>query len=162
MAMADLSIANDTDDAVSYRYFIAAPMSGLPADEYPPFRDWVMSLVNELETADAPVYFAGRTIASSAQFSTSAYAATHDLKALKASEEFVLVYPTKCHSSAIFEAGIAIGLGLKVTILTPNRSELVFMLQSPEVYGALNWSPGVKIIEYGSQLPAVSEVAAAL
>ena len=158
MAIAELAKEDPEGDAVRYRYFIAAPMSGLPKAEYPAFRRWVMEVVALLEAEhDAPVYFAGRDLSTADAFSSPAYAAAHDLKALKASEEFVLFYPKQCHSSAIFEVGVAVALGLNVTIFTPDRSELIFMLRSPEAYSELEWAGAVRLIEYGRQLPVASE-----
>lgn len=162
MAIAELEHADQEGEAMRYRYFLAAPMSGLASEDYPAFRDWVMTIVDALESDGDRVYFAGRSIASVTEFNTPTYAAVHDLEAIKASEEFILLYPRRCHSSALFEAGIAVGLGQRVTVFTPDRKELVFMLQNTEAYELLEWTNSVRIIEYGDQPPVAAAVKNAL
>ena len=158
MTLAESSEFSQASEPMRYRYFVAAPMSGLNAEEYPDFRRWVMGVVDHLESDGDPVYFAGRKIEQSSDFNSPKYAAVHDLEAIKTSDEFVLIYPRQCNTSAIFEVGVAVGLGLKVTIFTSNRNELVFMLRNTEAFAVLDWANTVKIIEYGDRLPVASTI----
>ncbi|WP_138512302.1 hypothetical protein [Maricaulis alexandrii] len=147
-----------------YKFFLAAPMSSLNKDEYASTRDWAMRLTWELERVHGgnSVYYAGRNITTSNEFTPADEAAKTDVDAVLNARHFLLFYPIASHTSAHFELGLAAGLGRDVTIITPSRDTLPFLLQHPEALAKTGLSKPIRVIEYGDHLPVAGDIALTL
>jgi hypothetical protein len=82
------------------------------------------------------VYWAGEKIEHMADFDTIDISVLDDLKALEQCRCFVLVYPAKLASSALFEAGYALALKRPSHYFVRDRDDLPFLLR--ELPGAVS------------------------
>lgn len=115
--------------------FIAAAMAGHEGDTaYQANRDVVMSLIEVLkkDCGCPEVFYAGTQMPSMDKFDPETLALQMDLTALRKSRNFILYYPEKLPSSALYEAGWALVLGKPSLYLTgegdPTVTGLPFLL----------------------------------
>jgi len=114
-----------------YDVFIAAAMAGHEGDaEYQQSRSEVLALIDTLKTKCncKSVFYAGSTITSKAEFEPEALALVSDLQAMRESRSFILYYPTKLPSSALYEAGWALILGKPSIYIVRDKAGLPFLL----------------------------------
>ena len=93
-----------------YDVFLSAPMAALDSDDdYRKSRSDVKKVFDAFKThCGFSVYWAGEKIESIRDFDTMDTSVITDLRAIKDSRYFVLLYPQKLVTSALFEAGYAI------------------------------------------------------
>jgi hypothetical protein len=114
-----------------YDVFIAAAMAGHEGDaEYQQSRSEVLALIDTLKTKCncKSVFYAGSAITSKAEFEPEALALVSDLQAMRESRSFILYYPTKLPSSALYEAGWALILGKPSIYIVRDKAGLPFLL----------------------------------
>ena len=134
-----------------YEVFLSTPMSAF-SDEaaYASHRNFVIKLISVLRECAAieDVYFAGDEVKTVGDFEAPEDALTKDLAALRDSEILLMVYPEKMVSSALVEAGIAMGLEKPCLFFVRRREDLPYLLVSAERVGQSDEMPTVKIFEY--------------
>lgn len=75
------------------------------------------------------IYYAGKTIGTSADFSPSDDALEQDLGALQRSKALLLIYPDKIATGALVELGYAMALKQPVAILVRSHEDLPYFLR---------------------------------
>lgn len=121
--------------------FLSVPMAAFSSDaQYQPFRAEAMKVVAALrERCGLTVFCALEKIESLKQFDTYGDGAREDIETLERSANFVMLYPEKLTTSALFEAGYALARGLPCRFFVRNQSEdaykLPFLMRKlPEVF----------------------------
>ncbi len=116
-----------------YRYdvFLSTPMAAYANDdEYKAGRVQYAQLFDALRNGcGLAVYWAAEKIESMADFDALDVSALDDLKALDESRHFMLVYPQKLATSALFEAGYALALGRFCHYFVRERDDLPFLMR---------------------------------
>ena len=115
--------------------FVAAPMAALPDQTaYARQREETLELVEALRTSCKfeSVFYAGREISSVADFEAADISVGDDFEALASSERFVLLFTHPVVTSALVEAGAAIGLKKPSLYLVRKRDDLPFLLRQAE------------------------------
>ncbi|HEY6909540.1 MAG TPA: TIR domain-containing protein [Myxococcales bacterium] len=130
--------AGDTAAKYSWDVFLSAPMAAYPDDaSYVPARLEVKKIFDALKgECGLRVYWAAEKIERLADFETIDVSVTGDVRALEASRYFVLIYPQKLPSSALFEAGYACALERPSHYFVRERHDLPFLMR--ELPGALS------------------------
>lgn len=121
----------------SYDVFLSVPMAAFETDvQYKAFRADAMKVVSALrDSCGLRVYCALENIASMDDFDSYGASAKTDLKALHDSTNFVLIYPQRLVSSALFEAGYALARGMPSRFMVHKASDLPFLMRKlPEVF----------------------------
>lgn len=121
----------------AYDVFLSAPMASLKTDaEYQPFRSEVMKVADALRKGcNLRVFCALDTILSVDDFDLHGVSARDDLDALRKSSSFVMLYPQKrttsekLATSALFEAGYALALGLPSRFFVKDEEDLPYLMQ---------------------------------
>lgn len=115
-----------------YDVFVGTAMAavGAPEDYQLRMRD-ALRVVAALESIPSisRVYFAAREIETMQDFAPSDKALSDDLEALRASRNFLLYYPSREATSAIYEAGWALVLGKPSVYLVRSTADLPFLLR---------------------------------
>jgi pimeloyl-ACP methyl ester carboxylesterase len=104
-----------------YDVFVAAAMAGHEGDDaYKESREAVLRLIAILQKdCGCPrVFYAGTTMPSKDKFDPKILALQMDLRNLRDSRNFILYYPERIASSALYEAGWALLLGKPSLYLT--------------------------------------------
>lgn len=128
--------------------FISSPMAAIQDDEkYKENRKNVLKLVEVFrkECKFKSVYFAGHEIESMKDFEAPNISAGDDIQELRASKYFVLHYPEKIVSSVLFEAGVALELGIPSLYFVKDRDHLPFLMRQAEMAFS-----NVKIYEFNT------------
>jgi hypothetical protein len=114
-----------------YDVFLSAPMASFKSDaEYQPFRANVMKVVTALrDRCGLSVFCALDALESMSDFETRGVSLLEDLRVLHDSGNFVLLYPEKLASSALFETGYALALGLPSRLFVPEEDVLPYLMQ---------------------------------
>jgi hypothetical protein len=131
---------NDLDAAVraaldrdrpTYDVFLSVPMASLESDaQYQPFRSDVLKVVRALrERCGLSVFCALEAIESIHDFDTYGVGAREDVEALEHSAHFVMIYPQRLASSALFEAGYALARGMPCRFFVRQLNELPFLMR---------------------------------
>lgn len=122
--------------------FLSTPMASFASDaEYRNYRANVMKVFKAIkEGCGYRVYWAAENIETMSDFDTLDVSVNDDLSALAGSRCFVLIYPEKLASSALFEAGYALANGLHSHYFVENRDNLPFLMR--ELAGPI---PNVRI-----------------
>lgn len=109
----------------AYDVFLSVPMAALDTEaRYQAFRNEAMKVVNALEQrCGLRVYCALRDIPTMKAFDTGGAAANDDLAMLERSAHFVMLYPEKLATSALFEAGYALARGLPCRFFVRDQSQ---------------------------------------
>lgn len=127
--------------------FIAAAMAGHDTDEeYQKSRNDVLLVIKQLEEKCNVhnIYYAGQKLKSKKKFEAKSLSLEIDMNALRSSRYFLLLYPQKLVSSVLFEAGIALALGIPSVYFVKDRKNLPFLMEQA---GQADIKPGVKIYE---------------
>lgn len=121
--------------------FLSVPMASFASDaQYQPFRAEAMKVVTALrEQAGLTVFCALEKIESLKQFDTYGDGARDDIEMLERSANFVMLYPQKLPTSALFEAGYALARGLPCRFFVRDQGKdefrLPFLMRKlPEVF----------------------------
>lgn len=131
-----------------YDVFLSVPMAGWPAKEYEQGWQDIKKVFDALKECGLRVYWSGETINTVAKFQSTDVSANKDLPAIERSRHFMLVYPKKLPTSAIFEAGFAFALGKPARYFTPVFADLPYLMrklpvhagvQPPSVHSADEW-----------------------
>ena len=120
--------------AFEYDVFLSAPMAALNDNAaYQKSRAETLKVFNALH-ADCgfKVYWAMENIESIDQFDSRDAAVLEDLTALDKSATFVLLYPEKLATSALFEAGYALALGRRSHFFVRETKQLPYLMQKLE------------------------------
>ncbi len=120
----------------TYDVFLSVPMAAFDTDaQYKSFRADAMKVVSALrDRCGLRVYCALENIPSIENFDPFGASVKNDLEALHDSANFVLIYPERLVSSALFEAGYALARGLPCRFMVQKTSDLPFLMRKlPEV-----------------------------
>jgi hypothetical protein len=129
---------HETIKIIDFRHdvFISSPMAAIQNDEkYKENRKDVKKIaeVFHKECKFKSVFFAGQEIESLKDFEAPNISAADDIQELRASKYFVLHYPEKIVSSVLFEAGVALELGIPSLYFVKDRNHLPFLMQQAEM-----------------------------
>lgn len=129
-------------DSFLYDVFLSTPMAAFPTDaEYRKGRAEFKKIFDSLkQDCGLSVYWAAEKIESMSDFDTLDISVLDDLNALGKSRFFVLIYPEKLVTSALFEAGYALALNRFSHYFVRDRSVLPFLMR--EIPGS---NPNVRI-----------------
>ncbi len=124
--------------AIGYDVFLSAPMAAFDDDAaFVAFRAEIKKLFDVLtKECGRRVYWAAEKVEHKADFETRDISALDDLRAIERSRYFMLVYPERMATSAIFEAGYALARGHVSHYFVRDRDHLPFLLQ--ELPGAVH------------------------
>lgn len=117
--------------------FLSVPMASFDSDaQYRPFRAEAMKVVTALrERCKLTVFCALEAIESMDHFDLHGVSAEEDMRILHESGNFVMLYPQKLATSALFEAGYALALGLPSRFFVKNDKDLPYLMQRlPEAF----------------------------
>lgn len=121
--------------------FLSVPMASFESDaQYQPFRAEAMKVVDALRgRCGLSVFCALESIESINQFDTYGVSAREDIEKLEQSANFVMLYPERMTSSAIFEAGYALARGIPCRFFVRNQHDAKYQLpflmrKLPEVF----------------------------
>lgn len=131
-----------------YDVFISSAMAGLHTEEdYKNYRNEAIHLEKILKSKCnfKSVFYAGRDIKTKAEFEAQNISLHNDFVALVESKYFLLLYPDKIVTSAIFEAGWALALGKPSVYYVRNRHDLPFLMAQA---GDASLDSKVTIYEY--------------
>jgi TIR domain-containing protein len=115
----------------TYDVFLSAPMAAYRDDaEFKSARADIKKVFDAL-TRDCglKVFWAAEKIESIDAFDSADVSVSEDLLALERSRSFVLIYPQKLASSALFEAGYALALKRPSHYFVRDREDLPFLLR---------------------------------
>ncbi len=118
-----------------YDVFVAAAMAAHEDDPaYQQSRDDVLSLVRTLreDCGFSSVFYAGAELPDKDAFDPKLLALQTDLAALRASRYFLLYFPEKIATSALYEAGWALILGKPSLYLVRKPDDLPFLLSNAQ------------------------------
>lgn len=119
-----------------YDVFLSAPMASFKDDsEYQPFRAEVLKVIQALHDCELSVFCALEAVASMGEFDTHGISTHDDMDILEHSGSFVMLYPQKLATSALFEAGYALALGRPSLFFVRNEEDLPYLMQRlPEAF----------------------------
>lgn len=118
----------DVESAIDV--FLSAPMASFDGDsEYQAFRQNVLKVVKPLRDWGVSVFCALEAIDSMDKFDTHGISTQEDIRRLQKCTHFVMLYPQKLATSALFEAGYALALGRPSLFFVRNENDLPFLLQ---------------------------------
>jgi hypothetical protein len=113
-----------------YDVFLSAPMASFTDDtQYQPFRTEVLKVIQALRDRGLSVFCALEAIDSMSKFDTHGISAHEDIDLLEHSGSFVMIYPEKLATSALFEAGYALALGRPSLYFVRNEQDLPYLMQ---------------------------------
>jgi hypothetical protein len=114
-----------------YDVFFSTPMAGFLTDaEYQSGRANFKTVFDSLkQQCGLSVYWGAEKISSMKDFDTMDISAIDDLRALQQSRQFVLLYPQKLATSALFEAGYALALNRFSRYFVRDRDDLPFLMR---------------------------------
>lgn len=117
--------------------FLSVPMAAFETEaQYQAFRAEAMKVVTALrQHSGLRVFCAIERIESIKQFDTYGVGAREDIEALNDSANFVLIYPERLVTSALFEAGYALARGMPCRFFVRKTTDLPFLMRKlPEVF----------------------------
>jgi hypothetical protein len=120
-----------TGKKFTYDVFLSTPMAAFKTDaDYRSGRAEFKKIFDALkQQCGLSVYWASEKIESIDDFDTLDVSAMDDLVALKQSHRFILLYPQKLPTSALFEAGYALALDCDSHYFVHNRGDLPFLMR---------------------------------
>jgi hypothetical protein len=130
--------------------FLAMAMAALDTEEqYQSYRNQALQIEKWLHDycGFRSVFYASRNIETRDKFEAEDSSLIEDLKALRRSKYFMLVYPEKIVSSVLFEAGLAVALGKPSVYFIRDRGSVPFLMRKAE---QANIPSGVRIHEYAN------------
>ena len=136
---------------IKYELFVSAPMTALryiESENYEKFRADVIEAIEHIKMADGNelIYSAFTRIKSYDDLEPHKIGTKRDLRALANSNNYLLIYPTSCGTSALYEAGYAYALRKPSLYLIREGVTLPFSL-----LGAGATDELVTIVEYSSR-----------
>ncbi len=142
---------DDKENEVEYELFVSAPMTALKyidSENYEKFRADVIEAIEHIKMSEGSefIYSAFKRIKSYDDLEPHKIGTKKDLKALENSHNFLLIYPTSCATSALYEAGYAYALRKPSLYLIREGVTLPFSL-----LGAAAIDDLVTIVEYSSR-----------
>lgn len=134
--------ANTGTQKFTYDVFLSTPMAAFSTDAaYQSARAEFKKVFDTLkQDCGLSVYWAAENIEKMSDFDTLDVSVLDDLKALQDSGRFVLIYPQKIATSALFEAGYALALKRFSHYFVRDRDDLPFLMR--ELAGS---NPNVRI-----------------
>jgi hypothetical protein len=129
--------ASTTASEFRYDVFLSAPMASYRDDaRYVSARSEVKKVFDALKGGcGLRVFWAAERIEHLSDFDTLDVSVAGDVRALEASRHFVLLYPEKLPTSALFEAGYACALNRSSHYFVRERRDLPFLMR--ELPGAV-------------------------
>ena len=115
--------------------FISSPMAAYNDNKkYQLDRSKILDIIKVFEDKCnfKSIVYAGRDISSIYDFEAPDISVKDDLRLMKDSKYFVLIYPEKITSSVIFEAGWALALKKPSLYFLKNREDLPFLMRQSE------------------------------
>jgi len=113
-----------------YDVFLSAPMASFTDDsEYQPFRAEILKVIHALHECGLSVFCALEAIDSMSKFDTHGISAHDDIDILEQSGSFIMIYPQKLATSALFEAGYALALNRPSLYFVRNEQDLPYLMQ---------------------------------
>lgn len=109
--------------------FISCPMTSLPEDGYAKMRETIETLSDAMNAKGFTAYSAIRRITLQGNVDPEAIAAENDLPALRASRNFLMIYPGKILSSCLLEAGYALVAGIPSVYFVKSDDDLPYLLR---------------------------------
>jgi pimeloyl-ACP methyl ester carboxylesterase len=131
-----------------YDVFLAMAMAGLKTEEeYQIYRSQALDIMKWLRAycGFRSCFYAGENLKSMKEFEAEDLSVSNDLKALRQSKYFLLLYPEKIVSSVLFEAGLAVALGKPSVYLIGEG--LPFLMKKA---AQAELPAGVRIYEYAN------------
>lgn len=117
------------------KLFIATPISSFKIkEEYIAYRKKVVQLISELRK-DHSVICELDEINSKEEYDSSVESLKKDYTAISNCDAFILHYPTPTPTSALIELGFAIALNKRIIIVTPNKTQLPYLVQELDFFG---------------------------
>ena len=116
--------------------FLSSPMYAYQNDEkYQENRVQVLKLIEAFrkDCKFRSVFYAGNEISSMGNFEARDISALDDIQGVRESKYFVLYYPDKIVSSALFEAGVALAFRKPSIYFVRSRKDLPFLMQQAEM-----------------------------
>ncbi|KQY52133.1 alpha/beta fold hydrolase [Lysobacter sp. Root494] len=115
----------------AFDVFVAAPMAAFGSDlDYQANRAAVLQLLEALKASGFnSVFYAGERFSTKRSFDPHAMALIDDIVALRQSRYFLLYYPQRVASSAIFEAGWALIMGKPAVYIVQDDAHLPFLMK---------------------------------
>ncbi len=141
------AVATSFEQDYVYDVFLSAPMAAFANDaEYQASRTQIKKVFDALKKDGTRVYWAAENVLSIDDFDTMDVSVTDDLSALARSRCFILVYPEKLVTSALFEAGYALARNAMSHYFVRNRDDLPFLMrelagpiQNVRIHTHLDW-----------------------
>jgi len=113
----------------TYDLFISAPMTS-DLSSYQTIRNDVLLVLNELQNSGfSKIYYAAQNIEDITKVDPPAMSTKKDLKALRESKYFLLIFPKKLTSSSLVEAGYALALRIPSIYFFHDIDDLPYMLR---------------------------------
>ena len=152
-------------DRFKYDAFIASPMAAIKTEkQYQETRTQVIEIQNIMKATCRfkSIFFAGNDLKSKTEFDAADIALEDDMKILRDSRYFVLIYPQQVVSSVLFEAGWALAFGKPSVYFVRKGVHLPFLMAKAEqahlvahvrIYEYSSWEDIGKIItDHGTRL----------
>ena len=115
---------------LQYDVFLSAPMAAYESNEqYQEAREEIKKVFDAFKNCGLKVYWAAEEIESMDDFDTKDISVITDLKAVKSSKYFCLIYPEKLVTSSLFEAGYALAFNKFSLYFVKQRSDLPFLMK---------------------------------
>jgi hypothetical protein len=155
--------AKATPSARKFRFdvFLSAPMAAFASDDdYKAARADIKKVFDALTVkCKLRVYWAAEKVESMSDFDTLDVSVLDDLKALDDSRNFLLLYPEKLVTSALFEAGYALALKRHSHYFVRDRQHLPFLMrelagsvEDVHIHTAQDWKSyedlAAKVVKY--------------
>jgi hypothetical protein len=121
--------------SLKYDVFLSSPMAAFESqEEYKKDRENILKIIGTLQEQChfESVFYAGTKIQSINDFDVEDLSVSQDVKALRESRYFVLLYPKKIVSSVLVEAGFALAMGKTSIYFVKTRDDLPFLLRHAE------------------------------
>lgn len=111
------------------KIFLATPIAGFESDDkLIEYKKSIAKLIFALR-AQHEVWAEADKISSMKEYDTPQYSLQLDMSQIAESDVFLLHYPQKIVTSALFELGIAVALRRKIIIIVPKKEILPFLVQ---------------------------------
>ena len=111
------------------KIFLATPIAGFESDiKLAEYRTSITNFIYELKK-EHEVWAEADKIFSIKDYDTPQYSLKFDMSKIKESHVFLLHYPQRIVTSALFELGVAVALQKKIIIVVPKRTILPFLVQ---------------------------------
>jgi hypothetical protein len=113
-----------------YEVFLSSPMAAYHTDEeYKAARADVKQVFDAIRQCELRVFWAAEKIEKMDDFDALGVSVDDDLNAIEQSRHFLLIYPEKLPTGALFEAGYAFHLGCPAHYFVRDRDDLPFLMQ---------------------------------